>query len=58
MKRIITHLVCLILGIGVGWYFGYTRPTTKKQRELLAQYQYVRDNNVFKDSDLALRATP
>ena len=27
MKHIITSIVCLAVGIGVGWYFGYTRPS-------------------------------
>jgi hypothetical protein len=27
MKHIITSIVCLAAGVGIGWYFGYTRPT-------------------------------
>ena len=53
MKRIITPLVCLIVGVGIGWYFGYTRPTGKNQRELLAQYHYVRGNLHMTDAEMA-----
>ena len=53
MKHIITSIVCLAVGIGVGWYFGYTRPTAKNQRELLAQYQYARDNFHMTDAEMA-----
>jgi 4-hydroxyphenylpyruvate dioxygenase-like putative hemolysin len=27
MRHFITSLVCLAVGIGIGWYFGYTRPS-------------------------------
>ncbi len=53
MKHIVPLLVSLILGIAIGWYFGYTRPTAKNQRELLAQYQYVRDNFHMTDAEMA-----
>ncbi len=53
MRRIIPPLLCLVLGIGTGWYFGYTRPTAKNQRELLAQYQYVRDNFHMTEAEMA-----
>ena len=53
MKHIITSIVCLAVGIGGGWYFGYTRPTAKNQRELLAQYHYVRDNFHMTDTEMA-----
>ena len=53
MKSIIPPLVCLVIGVGVGWYFGYTRPTAKNQRELLAQYQYTRDNFHMTDAEMA-----
>jgi hypothetical protein len=29
MKLIITSIICLAVGIGVGWYFGYTRPSLR-----------------------------
>jgi hypothetical protein len=35
MKRIIVFLACLLVGIGIGWYFGYSCPAAKRQRELL-----------------------
>ena len=53
MKRIIPLLICLFVGVGIGWYFGYTRPTAKNRRELLAQYQYVRDNFHMTDAEMA-----
>ena len=53
MKHIITSIVCLAVGIGVGWYFGYTRPTAKNQRELLAEYQYERDHFHLTDAEMA-----
>ncbi|MFZ1072198.1 MAG: hypothetical protein WAO21_02065 [Verrucomicrobiia bacterium] len=34
MKIIITSLVSLLVGVGVGWYFGYTRPIAQAAREL------------------------
>jgi hypothetical protein len=43
MKRIIAFLVCILAGIGIGWYFGYTRPVAKNQRELLSKYQPMMD---------------
>jgi len=52
MKHIIISIACLAVGIGVGWYFGYTRPTVKNQREILAQYQYVRDNFHMTDAEM------
>ncbi|HYG35204.1 MAG TPA: hypothetical protein VEC99_10490, partial [Clostridia bacterium] len=53
MKRIIPLVICLFVGGGIGWYFGYTRPTAKNQRELLAQYQYVRDTFRMTDAEMA-----
>ena len=50
MKRII---LCISLGIGIGWYLGYTRPAARSQRELLEQYQYVRDNFHLTDQEMA-----
>jgi hypothetical protein len=53
MKRIIPLFAAALFGVGVGWYFGYTRPTAKNYRELLSQYQYVRDNFHMTDADMA-----
>jgi hypothetical protein len=53
MKRIIAPLLWLIVGIGVGWFSGYMRPTARNQRELLRQYQYVRDNFHMTDAEMA-----
>jgi hypothetical protein len=53
MRRIIIPLACLLVGIGLGWFFGYTRPAAKNQRELLRQYQCVRDNFHMTDAEMA-----
>jgi hypothetical protein len=36
MKRYIIVPVTFVVGLGAGWYFGYTRPVTKGYRELKA----------------------
>ncbi len=53
MKTIAPLLIGLLLGAGLGWYFGYTRPSVKQQRELLKEYQYVRDNAHMTDAEMA-----
>ena len=53
MNRVISFLVCILIGVGIGWFFGYTRPAAKDQRELLKQYQYVRDNFHMTDAEMA-----
>ena len=35
MKLTIAFLVCILAGIGVGWYFGHTRAISEYQRETL-----------------------
>jgi len=37
MKIIITSLVSLLVGVGVGWYFGYAQPTAEDVRQLRQQ---------------------
>ena len=34
MKRVIAFSICLLLGVGIGWYFGYTRSVAKNQLNL------------------------
>jgi len=53
MRRVITLLVCSLLGVGIGWYLGYTRLVAKNQRELLDQYHYMRDNFHLTDQQMA-----
>ena len=53
MKRIIPFSVCLVVGVIIGWYFGYTRPTAERQRELLKHYQTSRDDLNMTDADMA-----
>jgi predicted negative regulator of RcsB-dependent stress response len=35
MKHTIAFLVCILAGIGIGWYFGHARAITEYQREAL-----------------------
>jgi thioredoxin-like negative regulator of GroEL len=53
MKRILAFLVCVLIGVGIGWFLGYTRPVAKNQRELLKQYQYTRDKFHMTDAKMA-----
>lgn len=43
MNRVIPVLLGILLGLTVGWYFGYTHQFAKNQRKLLKEYQAVRD---------------
>jgi len=53
MKRAIPLVACVLLGIGIGWYFGYTRPVVRHQRELLKEYRDVRDDLHMTDKEMA-----
>jgi hypothetical protein len=56
MRRTIPLLISLLFGIGVGWYFGYTRPSAIYRRELqqeFQQYQTLRDTAHLTDAELA-----
>lgn len=53
MKLSIAFLVGILAGIGIGWYFGYSRPVVRNQRELLKEYQYTRDNFHMTDAEMA-----
>ena len=56
MKRTIIFLLCGMIGLGVGWYFGYSSLATK-QRELLKKYQRLEDVKNKDDNVLALFVT-
>jgi hypothetical protein len=43
VKRIIEISICLLLGVAIGWYFGYTRPVAKNQRKVLRELQDNKD---------------
>ena len=43
----------MLLGMGIGWYLGYTRPNAKNYRKLLDQYHYMRDNFHLTDQEMA-----
>jgi hypothetical protein len=47
MKIIIIALISLLVGVGVGWYFGYTRPTAKTDRYVRQQMQEIEDDNAI-----------
>ncbi|MCW5556046.1 MAG: hypothetical protein KIS67_28295 [Verrucomicrobiae bacterium] len=53
MKRIIVYSAFVVVGIALGWYFGYTRPVGTNQRKLLEQYQTVRDKFQMTDEEMA-----
>jgi len=53
MKNALAVLIAILAGFGLGWYFGHTRPSLQNQRELLRQYQYVRDNFHMTDAEMA-----
>jgi hypothetical protein len=40
---IVCLALCLLLGVSVGWYFGYTRPLAENQRRLLKIDQTARE---------------
>jgi hypothetical protein len=56
MNRFIPHIccvLCLLLGLSVGWYIGYVRPVAKNQRKLLREYQTVRDGVQLTDEEMS-----
>jgi hypothetical protein len=53
MKRTLPAIVCLLIGIGLGWSFCYFGPVAKHQRELLAEYRYAKDNFHLTDAEMA-----
>ncbi len=53
MSRFIALLPGTLLGLAVGWYVGYTRPVAIHQRELLQEYNEVRDALHMTDKQMA-----
>jgi hypothetical protein len=56
MNRFLPQVVCglcLLVGLSVGWYADYTRPSVRGQRKLLKEYQTVRDAFRLTDEDMA-----
>lgn len=49
----LTCCLCLLLGLSVGWYFGFTRHSVKNQRKLVNEYQALRDTFGMTDEQLA-----
>jgi hypothetical protein len=46
VNRYLPQIVCilsLLLGLSVGWYFGYTRPSVENQRKLVKEYETIKD---------------
>jgi hypothetical protein len=53
MKNVFLISVCLLLGVGIGWYLGYSRPVVTNQRKLLKEYESLRDDIDLADPALA-----
>ena len=53
MKLIAACLVCVLAGVGIGWYLGYARPVARDQRKLLQEYQTVREHSNMTDAEWA-----
>lgn len=53
MKRILPAVACLLIGFSLGWFFCYFGPVAKHQRELLAEYRYVRNAFQMSDAEMA-----
>ena len=52
MKRTVPFVVCVMLGIGIGWYLGFTRPVAQRQRQLLKEYHEVREDFNMSDEEM------
>jgi len=48
MKRFIPSLICLVAGIALGWYFGYTRPAL----QAMHLYQEVQKTMGLSDAEM------
>ena len=48
MKRFILSLVCLAVGIGIGWYFGYSRPALRMKH----LYEDVQKTTGLSDAEM------
>jgi hypothetical protein len=47
MKIIVTSLVSLLVGIAIGWYVGYSRPTAKYDRYAQQEMQKMKDEGAL-----------
>ena len=57
MKIIIIVLVSLLVGVGVGWYFGYTRPIAKANRDA-HQEMLATESDDWEAALFAVKAIP
>jgi hypothetical protein len=57
MKIIVSSLSCLLVGIALGWYAGYSRPVAKANREAMKQF-VVMDADDSMAAAIAVRAIP
>jgi len=57
MKTIIILLIGLLVGLGVGWYFGYTKPIAKANRDA-HQEMLATESDDSMAAIIAVRAIP
>jgi hypothetical protein len=53
MKRVIPYLLCVLVGVFIGWKVGYTLPAATQHRKLLKDYQDVKAQVHMSDDELA-----
>ena len=57
MKIIIISLISLLVGVGIGWYFGYTRPIAKANRDA-RQEMLATESDDWEAALFAVKAIP
>ncbi len=53
MRIFLPSLLFFLAGIGLGWFSCYAGPNARNQRELLKQYQSIRDKFQLTDAEMA-----
>ena len=54
-KNVLRLFVYIMVGMGIGWFFGYTNPVAKNQREILKDFQYFKDHTREFDAECKKR---
>jgi hypothetical protein len=52
MNHFSAYIVCMIIGIAVGWDIGYTWPIAKDQREILKQFRHAQKAMQLADAEI------